>query len=421
MGINMETNYLYDLLSYSLKRWKSEENRQNELTELDRKLSGLKNEEWNSIIETARNHSVLSLMCETVEMLKSTSDILTKRTEEHSRSVCQMSYRIFIATRMLINLLAQEGIKTCALKGIATAAEYEVPELRKSGDVDILLADPKQIEKAVELMTKIGFVKDEKQWTLHHVVMTKGKIIVEIHTMLAEPFDNKEINAYMESRMKGISEHFVSDEVFGISFVKLEDSYQAYELLLHMVQHFLNSGFGIKLLCDWVRFWNREHDEKTKNEYLEMVKESGLKTFSNMVTRACIKYLGLSREYVSWMNIYDDKLSREVEEKDTETFMEEIVFSEEFGRQNSERVVAVRGTGVGAYFKELHHQMKNSFPKAGKCFLIWPILWFITAFRFVRNNRKVRGVSTLSVLKSAGGRGSLVEKMKLFEKESKTN
>ena len=51
------------------------------------------------------------------------------------------------------------------------------------------------------------------------------------------------------------------------------------------------------------------------------------------------------------MNIYDDKLSREVEEKDTETFMKEIVFSEEFGRQNSERVVAVRGTGVVMFYQ----------------------------------------------------------------------
>lgn len=416
MGINMNMNYLYDLLTYSLKRWKTEDSKENALVELDRKLSGLKMEEWNEMLEVARKHSVLSLMCETVEKMKSASDILVKRTEEYSRSICQLSYRIFITTRMLIDMLEKEGIKACALKGIAAASEYEIPELRKSADVDILLADPSSIEKTVELMTKIGFIKDEKQWTLHHVAMTKGNIVVEVHTMLAEPFDNKEINTFMDQQMKGIGKHFVRDEVFGISFVKLDDAYHAYELLLHMVQHFLNSGFGIKLLCDWVRFWNRNHDEDTKKTYLSLINESGLKTFSDMVTRVCVKYLGLERESITWMNIFDDKLSREVEEKDTQTFMDEIVFTEEFGRQNSERVVAVRGTGIGAYFKELHHQMKNSFPKAGKCFLLWPVLWFITGIRFIRNNKKVRGVSTLSVLKSAGGRGSLVEKMKLFER-----
>ena len=416
VGINMDNNYLYDLLKYSLKRWENEESKAAALTELDKEMSGLAPEEWNRLLELAKNHSVLSLVCETIENLKSTSDILVKRTQEHTRSVCQISYRIFITTRMILNILEREGIKACALKGIATAAEYDVPELRKSGDVDILISDPSKTDRAVEILERVGFIKDEKQWTLHHVAMTRGNVVLELHTMLAEPFDNKEINTFMDKQMQGIETHFVKDEVFGIGFTKLDDGYHGYELLLHMIQHFLNSGFGIKLLCDWVRFWSREHDEAARKTYLSLVKDSGIKTFSDMVTRVCVKYLGLERECVSWMNIYEDKLSRAIEEEDTKTFMVEIVFTEEFGRQNGERVVAVRGTGVGAYFKEFHHQMRNSFPGASKCFLLWPVLWIITFIRFVHNNKKVRGVSTIKVLKSAGGRGSLVEKMKLFEK-----
>jgi hypothetical protein len=71
------------------------------------------------------------------------------------------------------------------------------------------------------------------------------------------------------------------------------------------------------------------------------------------------------------------------------------------------------------YIREFHHPMHLNFPKAGKCFLFWPVLWVITLVRFLRNNRRVRAVSGRELLKSAGQRGKLVKEMRLFETEQK--
>lgn len=406
---------LFCLLRYSLLNRDSQPVNNSILDELDRKFSGLSAEKWDEILETAKKHNVLSLLCDTVEGLKCVPEYVVRRTEEYTRKICQVNYRLFIMTRLIIESLEREGIKSCVIKGIATAAEYRIPEVRKSGDIDILLADASKINAAVEVMEQLGFVKDEKQWTLHHVVMTKGKVIAEVHTRPAEPFDSDSINAYMESLMSDVKTHMREDEVFGISFRKLDDAYHAYELLLHMIQHFLNSGFGLKLLCDWVVFWNKERDSADCETYLKMINDSGVKKFSDTVTSVCIKYLGLNENNVGWMQLSDDARNGK-QSAYTDEFMNEVIRSEEFGKNSSDRVVAVRGTGISAYFKELHHQMKNSFPRAGKCFLIWPLLWFITAFRFIRNNRKVRHVSTLKVLRSAKGRGKLVEQMELFNR-----
>ena len=97
----------------------------------------------------------------------------------------------------------------------------------------------------------------------------------------------------------------------------MEDAYHAYELLLHMLQHFLRAGFGVKLLCDWVVLWNRGLNEEERQQYLKMVNDSGIKGFSDMITICCIKYLGLKRESVMWMSPFEKGKNREEQEEET--------------------------------------------------------------------------------------------------------
>jgi hypothetical protein len=59
--------------------------------------------------------------------------------------------------------------------------------------------------------------------------------------------------------------------------------------------------------------------------------------------------------------------------------------------------------------------MQLNYPKAASVVLLWPALWLMTLFRFLRNNRKMRHISTGELLKKAGQRGRLTAKMRLFE------
>jgi hypothetical protein len=192
----------------------------------------------------------------------------------------------------------------------------------------------------------------------------------------------------------------------GVSIPRLADGEQAYALLLHMLHHFLGSGFGLKLLCDWVVFWNNDHRQETKDRYLCMVRDCGLEGFSDMVTAVCVRYLGLAPE----------KLAVAMPaEQDMETFLQEILDAGEFGRDEKDRMVALRGTGPVAYVREFHHQMHLNYPRAGNFFLCWPVLWVFTLLRFLRNNRTIRHVSALALLRKARQRSHLTKKMRLFE------
>lgn len=266
------------------------------------------------------------------------------------------------------------------------------------------------MEAAVRALGEQGFFVKEEQLAQHHMVLENYEgIDLELHTMLAEPFDNAQINKYLKGLMPEIKGRLAERTVMGYSFPVLSDGYHAYELLLHMLQHFLRSGFGVKLLCDWVMFWSCPVEQEELSLYLRLVAESGLKGFSDIITAVCVRYLGLPDHCLQQLG------SRMVKE-DCRRFIRDILEAEEFGKSQANRMVVLRGTGLADYIREFHHQMNLAFPRAGRFFLCWPILWSITLYRFLRNNRRVRGVSEGEIFRKAGERSKLMRQIHLFER-----
>ena len=359
------------------------------------------------VINMAKKHAVLSLLYD--ELPKETlTEEQSRYIEKECKQISLQNYRLLFLTKYIVGLLEENGLKVVVLKGVSTAQYYPVPELRKSGDVDLLLPDTDKIGLIKQIMLTNGFKIYEEQLANHHIsFLSEEGISIEIHTMLAEPFDNGKINRYLDEMVK--NKDFETDTVcaMGLELPVLSKSYYAYELLLHMMQHFLRSGFGLKLLCDWVVFWQYPVEEDEKSTYLRLLEESRVKGFSDLVTQTCVKYLGMPKENVQWMNC--------MTEYPCEEFINEVIEAEEFGKSEVERMVVLQGTGLMDFFKEFHHQMYLNYPKVGKCFLLWPVLWIMTLLRFLRNNKKVRNTSTGAIIKEAKRRSGLMKQIKLFQ------
>lgn len=371
-----------------------------------------KKTDWNTVFAVAKKHAVLPLL---YDMLKAggafahMEEPALALLNGESRKAAQQSYRLLYRTHQIQDTLAGEGVESAVLKGVATAGVYPVPEMRKSGDVDLLLFRETDLKAAREALEKIGYREREEQTAVHHLVMDSPEgIEVELHTMLAEPFDNTKMNQYMENCIKEISASCIQAEIMGYPFCILSDGYHAYELLLHMLQHYLRSGFGLKLLCDWCFFWNRPVKREEAALYQRLVRESGLSGFSSLVTTACTEFLGLKENSVLWEG------TTAMEQEVCIAFMQEIFRAEEFGKTGTERMVMLRGTGLWDYVREFHHQMRLNYPQAGKAAILWPFLWCMTFFRFWRNNRQIRNTDMGSVLKEAGRRSRINEKIYLF-------
>lgn len=374
----------------------------------NRNMAAVSECDFGKVISLAEKHGVLALLYDELREKYDLPEEWRNKVEKTAQQNVLQQYRLLFVGKYVTGLLRENNISVVVIKGAAIGNYYPVPELRKSGDVDLLLFHPEEFHKARELLNKAGFYETREQHSLHHVcfVTTEG-LELELHTMLAEPFDNEKTNDVLKEVLLEAEAGVKEVPVMGVNLPVLSKEYFAMELLLHMLQHFLRAGFGLKQLYDWVMFWQEEFTQEEQKAYLGLMERLRIKGFSDIVTMSCVRFLGLEETKISWMHCEKNCPVTE--------FMREILDAEEFGESNQKRMVMMRGTGLADYFREFHHQMRLNFPKTGRCFLLWPLLWGITLLRFLRNNRKVRGISTAAALKEAATRSRLMEKIRLFD------
>lgn len=367
--------------------------------------------DYARVIAVAESHKVMALLHPVLEHA-GLQESIWKIVDRKGEQTVRQSYRLLMLSRYVIGLLKENGIDVILLKGCGTAAWYPVPELRKSGDIDLLFKSEDETRKALQILAQQGFVTTEDQPANHHIVCeSRDSVSLELHMSLAEPFDSEKTNRFLADCQKEYFAHRRVVDCMGVAFELTSDGYHAFYLLLHMLQHYVRAGFGVKLLCDWVVFWESPLSEEEKKIFLRLTQESGTFGFAVMMTRVCVKYLGLREKQVEFL--------MQVEPKDvcdlTEELMAEIFEAEEFGHSSKDRMVVLRGTGLMDYAREFHHQMKLNYPKAGKIMVLYPVLWIMTLCGFLYRNRTLRKVSGRQILKKAKKRSLLTEQMRLFQ------
>lgn len=364
--------------------------------------------DWGRVFAMAKRHAVLPMLYDILEECDAVPEPEWKLLEQDARSAALQSYRMLFLTRYLIRLLQKEQITALVLKGVATASFYPTPEVRKSGDIDLLVPETGQFEAACRVMEAAGLRLSEEQHANHHVAYrTKDGIDVELHSIFSEPFDQDAINRYMQKQTEAAGGHCITADVMGVPMPMLDMPHHAYQLLLHMLQHFLRAGFGLKLVCDWVVISREKWSAEEKAVLHRLTAESKIEGFAEMITAIAVYFLGLEPE-----NALFPLFDRE----QTGLFVKDILEAEEFGNSSADRMVALRGSGIWSYVREFHYQMRLTYPRAARCFLCWPVLWVLSLTGFVHRNRMLRHVSTRAVLQSAKQRSRLRQSLHLFEK-----
>jgi len=368
------------------------------------------------LFSMAERHKVLPMLYDLMEALE--EDVDPKRMEKLGKmaeKTAIQSYRLLFLTKELTDEIQKAGIPVVVLKGCGVASYYPVPEYRKSGDVDLLLPNMDDVYAAGKLMEKRGYSLKEEQHANHHLVYQgPDGIDLELHAMLAEPFDDEKINQKMEELLPLYFQDDVKTRTMGVEVPTAKSALQALELLLHMLQHFLRAGFGLKLLADWVVFWNKERDPETAKWFTQLAEECGVTGFAKAVTLLCEKYLGLNG-----IKIYGETLENDFSKGYAEQFLMDVVKAEEFGKSDKNRMVALRKRGLVGYVKEFHYQMRMNYAEESKKKWKWPYLWVKTLVTFLKNNRRLKRGSLRSILKNAGERAGVVEEMRLFKRAKK--
>lgn len=361
--------------------------------------------QWEQLLVLADRHEVLTLLNNILD-----PDSLPEEQQgavqfKTARTV-HKGIQLQVLTERLTRLLEKEGILAVTMKGCAVSRFYPVPEFRKTTDIDLFLESREETERAAQILCANGFRLSEEWHANHHIVLTsEKKEVVELHVTWAEEFKEKYLNRSLEILQKESIQHVLPVEWQGLRFYAYETAWQAFYLMIHMLQHFVGSGFGLRNLCDWVVLWEHCDDEKERETFWSLVCESGMEEFTKAMTVICVTYLGL------------DPAKSPVPEKCpvgrdvVDALLRDVLDAGEFGYSEIERMVGMDGDSLVAYVKEFQHQMHINFPKAGNIIFLWPALWLATLIRFLINNRKLNRAPVSAIIKKAGRRGELVRSL----------
>ena len=361
----------------------------------------------------------LSGRCSVTSLLYPLADYVDTESARAIASSAELSvnrfYKLSYVARYLIDLLKQNGIKVVLLKGPSTCSYYPIPEYRAFGDVDLLLCDEGDYERADKLLAEHGIVRTVNQDSHHHTSYLYDGVCIELHRKVVRAFARQAVNKRIDALFKLDDGKISYKTIIGCEYPVLTADLELLYMILHMIEHLCNSGFGIKLLCDYTVALNGNRDGDTIEKLASYAEELGLTTFISAMADICVAYLGLSEEVYLRLtgksaNIELIRLDSNVDE-----LLDEIFDTGLFGKDNRNRIVVPDEAGITGYIKEFHHQMKENFPTTSGIVIIWPLLWLATLINFIKNNKRVRSTGLLNILREADRRGKIIRRMKLWK------
>lgn len=363
-------------------------------------------------INLARRSSVTSLLYPIIDYVDDEKKGAIQSMAEQS---VNRFYKMSYIARYLQKILMDNGIISILLKGPATAAYYPVPEYRAFGDIDLLLYDPNDYDKADKLFGEQGIRRTATQDSHHHTSYLYDNVCIELHRKVVREFAQKKVNERIDSIFTLEERNICRKKILGCEYTVLKPELELLYMTLHMIEHLCNAGFGIKLLCDYVAALNGNSEEDTVSQYRGYIDMLGLNTFVLRMSDICVAYLGLSEPVYKQLTGKSANTELILNDHTVDELLNEIFDTGLFGSDNSSRIVALNENGIIGLIKEFHHQTKENFPKASKCPLTWPGLWIATFVIFVRNNKKIRGIGMLDVIREADRRGQIIGKMNLWK------
>ena len=281
--------------------------------------------------------------------------------------------------QVLVDLLTKEGYVFAVMKGSANAAGYPTPELRKSGDIDILIKEEEYDEIRRFLLQNGYALKEGLDHGKHHFEMTKKGVTIEVHKrpggINREKTDkNSELVAFFQQGLDSVE----WKELYDYTFPVLPDLQNGIMLLLHTAQHLSTTGIGLRHLIDWMLFAERYlSDECWTQEFEQAAKKAEVDTLAGVLTRTCQIYLGLCSE-ISWCRDIDRELC--------DATMDYFIQQGEFGnksRDRASRIIAENRT-LTDYLRYFDRSSTYSMPAAAKIPLMRPLAWSYQLFRYIR-------------------------------------
>lgn len=323
------------------------------------------NLDWQRFYALAAIHKLGAVVCETLWNVPgfcgSDSQMLTRWQKE---TVIRTAAQAAKTQRLLrlTKLFEESGISYAVVKGVLCRELYKRPDLRPSGDEDILIM-PENLRQCSALLQQHGLeCTDNNDSAVTHWLDPQTGLHIELHTEL---FSSKRASDGLlnECFMQQLSKTTTISVPGGLvrTFVP---TYHFFFLVCHAIKHFITGGFGIRTLCDIVTYaeqYREEIDRQVLNDWLEKV---GGRIFLEQV-------LFIGQKYLS-VDLADWELSGA---DDSEAMLEDILEAGVYGQSSMSRrhsgALVLRAAEEGQTRPNL---MRAAFPPREQLAGRYPIL-----------------------------------------------
>lgn len=376
-------------------------------------------DEWVKLYELSVVHGVSPFVFSGASAYKKAmpADLMNKWRSSVIATVVNND-RMLNAQDKLLGLLAAHDIPCAIIKGSSLSVNYPQPEMRPLGDIDLLIR-PEDAERTEKLLTENGYQPDHTGHPFHLDFFGKGAV-VEMHWA---------VTSFPEMPGAQVARQVMSDalndvdtaRVEGHSFSVLRPAYQALTLLLHMERHMISSGIGLRQLCDWMMFIAAMGAEKFRTEVMPELEKCGVLQFAEVLTAACVRYLGMPQDRVPWCAQVQPVLS--------DAMLEEILRGGNMGKADENNGASAMFVDRQGYaqkqnvlqvtLRQLTTLAKKHFPIVERVPLLLPVFWVYIPVRYAVRMLlgKRKWLSATEVLTSAQKRRGLYDQLNIFDVE----
>lgn len=366
-------------------------------------------EELSALAQLAREHCTIPFVLPYLR-----TDSIYSIMKQQVKNMMLNYYQIEHFTRITVSLLRENNIDCYLLKGLSLADCYPVPEFRKLGDLDLYLSDPGTLSEAQSLLESRGYILQD-ELSDHHVTYyytfpkNGRRFILELHYRVVGQYEYNHANEIVDSVYSPSHLKKSSQMIHGYNYTVLPPTEYVFYMIHHMLKHYLYSGFGIRLLCDFTLYLKKHESEIDFNQIHEWCHKSRISHLYEIILESCRKYLGLP-----------DSIDPQIHYNahDCQNFITQILKDGDMGTDISQTLVgssSYQKVNLFTYFREGHVQMKVRFPKASHFPILWPVLWIITFVCFIRNTYKVRNTTFLQTLRNFKKSNQKTKLVKIFE------
>ncbi len=319
-------------------------------------------------------------------------------------------------------ILTEAGIPYVILKGMASAAFYPEPSLRTMGDVD-LLVEKEMLNKVDEVLFRNGFEVVENNEHEYHVAYHRKKYgstsIWEVHWKapgIPVSSEGEKIQAYLSDIIECAEIKKIPEGAYMLPSA----FHHGLVMLLHVAGHLINTGIGLRHLCDWAVFVATFSDEEFCSMFEERLKAVGLWKFAQLLAQLSIKYLGCPQK--EWCGVSDEEY--------LDKMMQDIMDGGNFGVKDKNRINQAKlmtNTGKGVddtsllkqFFLTMNDKAKRGMPIVAKVPILLPIGWIYVGGRHLLRMMQGRrpSIDVGNMISGATKRKEIYREFRLFEEE----